>query len=237
MARDQPTVRGKAKWLTKQWAEAFPALSVWKSKRLARRVGPIVQAVELESSHFDPQAYWPVVHVDVLLNRFVTEDGPSVFGGVLSDRIQTPGGELRLDVRWHDQEFSDAVETVRQGAVLPLDAVPTLRDTLNAYRNALEVDRHIHEYSALEDMVLLPALMGDTEKVEEGLDLAREVSSSWKKNWWREPVFEGVDNAGPGWLEGLAARAENREELQRLVDEKVAYHKLDKVNYCEMPLK
>lgn len=50
-------------------------------------------------------------------------------------------------------------------------------------------------------------------------------------------MFEGVENAGPGWLEGLAARAADREKLQRLVDEKAAYHKLEKVHDCEMPLK
>ncbi len=85
--------------------------------------------------------------------------------------------------------------------------------------------------------MLLPAVMGDSEGVEAGLELAREVSSSWQPRWWQHPMFEGVESAGPGWLESLAARATDREKLQRLVDEKAAYHKLDTVYYCEMPLR
>ncbi|MFE6068361.1 hypothetical protein [Streptomyces sp. NPDC056525] len=207
--------------LTKEWAAEFPGFDTWKSLRLLRRIGPVVQGICLDRTT-GGDGYIPTAHVHALTREF------PVVSLMLGQRLARPSGtpDPVLFAR-HERDFAHAASALRQQSRLPLDEVPSLDAIVREYhaeaRGRLEKG-HGAAVLEMEDSVLVAAAAGRDELAGEGLALARELAAAWPKS---SMPFDWP--GAEAWLDGLAARAGDREALQVVVRGQVAEHKLGKI--------
>ncbi|MCX5226675.1 hypothetical protein [Streptomyces sp. NBC_00233] len=207
--------------VTKEWAAEFPGFDVWRSLRLLRRIGPVVQGICLDRTT-GGDGYVPTAHVHALTREF------PVVSLMLGQRAARPSGtpDPVLFAR-HERDFAHAVGALREQSRLPLDEPPSIDAIVREYhaeaRRRLEKG-HGAAVPEMEDSVLVAAAAGRDELAGEGLVLARELTAAWPK--WSMPLeWPGAE----AWLDGLAARAGDRESLRAVVRGQATAHRLGKV--------
>ncbi|MFH8715227.1 hypothetical protein [Streptomyces zaomyceticus] len=116
---------------------------------------------------------------------------------------------------------------MREQSRLPLGELPSIDAIVREYhaeaRRRLEKG-HGAAVPEMEDGVLVAAAAGRDELTAEGLVLARELAAAWPKS---SMPFDWP--GAEAWLDGLAARAGDRESLLAVVRGQAAQHKLGKV--------
>lgn len=207
--------------VTKEWVAEFPGFDTWKSLRLLRRIGPVVQGICLDRTT-GGDGYLPTAHVHALTREF------PVVSLMLGQRLARPSGtpDPVLFAR-HERDFAHAASALREQSRLPLDEVPSIDAIVREYhaeaRGRLGKG-HGAAVLEMEDSVLVAAAAGRDDLAGEGLLLARELTAAWPKS--------AMPFDWPGaeaWLDGLTARAGDRGSLLSVVRGQVAEHKLGKV--------
>jgi hypothetical protein len=202
--------------ITQDWATAFPHFAVYRPLRLLRRLGPLVQGVTLERSS-SGNDYLPTAHVHALTRSF------PVISLTLAERLLGDSGvEQRIRVSDHESSFAWAVDRLREQSHLSLDRAPSLGDILARYRDVILSSQTMGVPSGfieLEDLVLLPAVLGMSAEVGRGIDLAREVSSRWSTSPHGWPSIAI-------WVQHLEDDARSVGTLKTRVSEEAEKHKL-----------
>lgn len=205
-----------ARRITHDWATAFPGFAVYRPLRLLRRLGPLVQGVTLERST-SGNDYLPTAHVHALTRSF------PVISLTLAERmVGNSGVEQRIKVSDHESSFAWAVERLRNQSHLPLDRAPSLDNILSRYRDVILGGQRMgipSGFIELEDLVLVPAVLGMSEDAAKGIELAREVSSRWSTS------PHGWPNVST-WIQHLEDDSRNVDVLKSRVSEEAEKHKL-----------
>lgn len=210
-----------ARRVTSDWAKALPGFSAWRTLHLLRRIGPVVQGVCLDRST-DDDGYIPTSHVHPLTRAF------PVISLTLSHRLQRPSGQPEtVFFTRHEREFQDGVDALKAQSPLSLREPPTLEQIVREYHSS-SVARQERGHGAavveMEDSILIAAVEGRSDLVDDGLALSAELAGKWPKarlplNWVSADV----------WLEGLRKKADDPRALAEIVNGQVAQHKLDKI--------
>ncbi|MFF0560655.1 hypothetical protein [Streptomyces sp. NPDC004266] len=218
MARSGAPTAGR---VTKEWAAEFPDFDVWKPLRLLRRIGPVVQGVCLDRTT-GGDGYLPTAHVHALTREF------PVVSLTLGRRLTRPSGtpDPVLFAR-HERDFGRATGALREQSALPLDEPPSIEAIVREYH--AEARRRVEKghgpaVPEVEDGILVAAAAGQHDLAEEGLSLARELTGVWPRS--SMPLdWPGAE----AWLDGLVARAGDREALVAVVRGQTVAHKLARV--------
>ncbi|MEW5653948.1 hypothetical protein [Streptomyces cinereoruber] len=207
--------------MTSDWASAFPEFDVWRPMHLLRRIGPVLQGICLDRST-SGEGYTPTAHVHALTREF------PVISLTLGHRLERPSGqpETVLFSR-HEDEFQDAVGALNEQCQLSLSEPPSLDEIVREYHSVCLSRQEKGLPPAvleMEDSILIAAAAGRGGLVEAGIVLAEDLAARWPKA--RLPLDWVSADA---WLEGLAAKAGDREALEAIVSGQVRKHKLDKL--------
>ncbi|MFJ8040791.1 hypothetical protein ACIRBX_09840 [Kitasatospora sp. NPDC096147] len=210
-----------ARQVTADWARVFTGFTAWRSLRLVRRIGPVLQGITLDRSGAG-DAYHPTAHLHALTRPF-----PVVTLG-LDQRLSGASG-MPEAVRFarHAADFPAAAERLAAQSVLPLRESPTVAEIVRALQNRATAHRTKGwppAVQVVEDAVLVSAAVADRELIGSSLDLARQLSRTWSSG--RLPLdWPGTD----AWLAALERRAADPDALAAVVAGQIAVHGLAKV--------
>jgi hypothetical protein len=215
------TKTASAKRVTSDWAKRFDGFDAWRTLRLARRIGPVVQGITLDRSTAG-DAYFPTAHIHALTRKF------PVVSLTLSQRLRAASG-VQESIRFaeHQALFQGAAERLASQSWLSLFGPPSIVDivaSLRSFATSQQERGYPPAVIEVEDCVLIAAASGDDALADECLDFASTIAEQWSPR--RMPLdWEGVSQ----WTDQLRARVGNRSELMQLVAEQIAFHKLDSV--------
>ncbi|XVS61790.1 hypothetical protein ACQPYE_26290 [Actinosynnema sp. CA-299493] len=168
-------------------------------------------------------AYFPTAHIHVLAVPF------PVISLTLSQRLMNDhsGVQKQITFSRHAEEFQVAAEGMRRQSGLSLDEPPGIVDVVRALHEYAK-NRHdgghppaVHE---VEQSILVAAVCAEEELVDEGIAVAASLVEVWPSA--RLPL-DWV--SGRAWLDGISDRARQVDELARVVDQQVDYHKLGNI--------
>jgi hypothetical protein len=187
-----------------------------------RRVGPILQGVVLER-FTDQRAYQPATFVHFLGRRW-----PTISLSLMRELRARNGASKRLRSPWRENEHQEAALKLAEQSALPLVALPTIEEIVDAYREWVE--RNVKPdwpfgRPALEDLVLVPATVGRDDLAKSGLELAANLAEAWPA--------EQLPH-GDRWLEQLEAAAADQLALQRTVLDEIERHGLGSIPTHEL---
>lgn len=231
--------------ITADWAERFPGFTIGRSGWLMRRVGPLLQGIQLRSSSSDPHVYQPIAHITPLVRPSDAErfrDFPLCLGQSAPGKTGRP---LDIWVKKHAERYQKSAELLRAQSVLPLDRPPTLAEVLEEmtifarddWWTATRVE-FMDPWSTpdviIEEIVLLAAALDDDVSVASGLALAAEQMQRWEPPVPRSRFRKRV--GWEPWLEALTDRASDRDEVRRTVAARSEFHRLDELASFDMAL-
>ncbi|MFB7557086.1 hypothetical protein [Streptomyces brevispora] len=125
----------------------------------------------------------------------------------------------------HKDEFHAAVAALAEQSHLSLSDPPPLSEIVNEYHSVCSARQEKGlppGVLEMEDSVLISAAAGDDRLVAKGLVLASELAAKWPKS--RLPLdWISADS----WIEGLKAKAGDRDGLEKIISGQVLEHKLD----------
>ncbi|HET7489911.1 MAG TPA: hypothetical protein VFJ85_18440 [Acidimicrobiales bacterium] len=180
-------------------------------------MGPIVQGVVLDV-HTSGD-YLPTAHVHALTRPF-----PAISLTLPTD-LRTAGGVQDSVRPWqHTPAFvAQAAARLRTASPLPMEAEVFVEDLVGAYREEIVARRFARSPTSvneLEDQVLVPAALGRSDLVRDGLAFARSFAAGWP------PGSLELWGRGDDWLEVLAEQAAHPEVIEATVEDEVRVHKL-----------
>lgn len=146
---------------TREWARALPAFQVWRSGRLLRRIGPVLQGVTLDGTG---DRYYPTAHVHALVTDF------PVVSLTLAHRLTN--GSIPADSG--ARTISDVARELADESPLPLHEVPSLAQIVEVYRRSAPGNTPSH----VPELVMLSTFVSQ-EFLEEQLKFVEEQSAGW----------------------------------------------------------
>lgn len=202
-----------------EWTQAFPgfgAMLLAGAPMLARIIGPLTQGIVLDSFP-DLQTYRVVTFV-----HFLGRPLPAVAFQLDTEARSPNGSAMILRVRSHPAGVRDAVEAIRTQSPLPLAALPTFDQVAEAYRHRIDstASQGFASFRPLEDLILLAAMFGRSDLVDDTILRAATLSATWP--------MERLPH-GYGWLADVKAQASVPEHLWATVPREIQAHKLDRI--------
>lgn len=215
--KPQKLTRAVEKRITEDWAREFPGMGAYKRRWLMRRVGPLLIGISLDrDSHGD--LYKPSVHVFFLGRHWpASEPALTLNESLRTSRTHAPDD---VEVREHEEKYLDAVQRMKEQALLPLDGPVTLDEVLEAYRTHHErapmgkpsLTSHV---ILMCDVILLLVWCGRTAEAERMLQEVLESVSDERS--YRHPYGsrEAFDRA---MREAIEHPGTLREQVERQIE-------------------
>lgn len=194
----------------------FPDFTAWRPLHLLRRLGPLVQGIALDRSSSGDD-YLPTAHVHALTRIF------PVVSFTLAERLRSSSGVTRrIAVQDHESVIEQVADQLREQSRLSLDSPPSVVDVLDCYEKYVAGQQRLGlpvGVNELEDRVLLPSVMGQSESVRAGLEFARTVTARWVT-----PPQGWADSGA--WIANLETLASDLATLRERVASETRRHKL-----------
>ena len=207
------------KLVTKDWADKFPELTIYKPMWLLRRSGQILSGISLDR-YSGNDAYRPTFHVHCLARSHPT------ISLTLCQRLATRkhGTEDSIKVRFHYELFEEAVARMRTQIQFPLSGVVKLKDVLDAYHQYIDSPAgRLYPIRLYEDFFYYYTWCGQQELAFQVLDEFMPAVNSW------EPRIMEREGGAKTWYEKCLRIIADPEALHRTVDDEIIKHKLEKI--------
>ena len=204
--------RAMKKEFTRQWAELFPSMGIYKNMWLMNILGPIAVGLLLEVKSGNDM-YYPTLHLqslalktdDIYLNAEITDGFEDI------SSYSPPDKYIKVAKRLEEQ------------TIVPLEGDVTLKDLIKSFkaysmRKYYEAD--IPE--TLEIMMYLAGWAGDEAIIKE----VHAFVKTRAKYLLKTNNFASQQKCDE-WYEDLVTQTKNREVLQARVEEQIVALKLD----------
>ncbi len=163
--------------ITKQWAEEFPSLGIYKSMWLLRRVGPLLQGICLDRDSSNSN-YLPTFHVHNLAIQESKSISLTLYNPLLGKKNNYPE---RISMVQHELKFAEFVGRFRSQAPLNLSGDFLCDRVLDAYnqyikRGGAETTYPLNQY---HDMLCVLIWCQRFEEANAFLDGVRQQILDW----------------------------------------------------------
>ncbi len=214
------------KKITRDWAKWFPGMGIYKKRWLMRRVGPLLIGICLDrDSHGDQ--YKPCFHVHFLGKEFPSGEAHrdnqvvslTLCSQLLTRRTQAPDS---VKVRWHEERYHDAVERMKEQALLPLEGDVRLDQVLQAYqeyhrRAPMGKPSLSADVILMSDIIMLLAWCGRRDEAEQALNevlTTVTVESGYRHPYGSREAFEAAMREAIDHPESIREQVEK--QIERL---------------------
>lgn len=191
--------------ITEDWRRLFPGFGVYEAMWLARRVGPLVQGIALESNSTHT-LYCPVAHMHNLCRPF------SVVSFALAQYLPSKrtGAKDSIPVELHKDQYEDAARRLAEACLLPLGGDLTTTQVVDAQRELRRLHRtEKYPVRLFEDGILLLAWANQNEKAVALLD---EYVSEMRG--WPPHVMESFAGGLLVWEKAMLANVGSSDALR-----------------------
>jgi hypothetical protein len=189
--------------ITADWHELFPQLGVYREMWLARRVGPLVHGIVLDTDS-TRAFYWPITHVHNLCRPF------PVVSLILNQGLLSKATRAKdtIAVQFHQDHYHDAAERLTQASLLPLTGNLATAQVVEAHGIHRLTLSEKYPIRLLEDGILLCAWADQTAKAAALLDeYVREI-----RKW--PPHVMARDGGLEAWEERMRESLRNPSVLR-----------------------
>jgi hypothetical protein len=203
--------------ITKDWHKLFPEFGVYKQMWLARRVGPLVHGIVLDTDS-SYTSYWPITHVHVLCRPFPVVS-LSLNQGLLSKRTRAKD---TIAVQFHQDHYHEAAQRLVHASLLPLTGDVATSQVVEAHRRHRLTRSGKYPVRLLEDGILLYAWADQVAEAATLLDEYVTEMREWPPHVmahdggveaWEQRMRESLSKPG-----ALKATAEAQARMLKLVD-------------------
>jgi hypothetical protein len=192
--------------ITKDWHGLFPQLGVYKQIWLARRVGPLVHGIILDTDS-TYAFYWPITHVHNLCRPF------PVVSLMLNQGLLSKGTHAKdtIAVQFHQDHYHDAAQRLAQASLLPLTGDLATAQVVEAHSSHRLTRSEKYPVRLLEDGIFLYAWADQVANAAAPLDEYVREMREWPPHVmahdggleaWEERMRESLRN--PGVLKATA---------------------------------
>ena len=208
-----PAVR---KRVLSDWQKCLPNL-ILNRGTLDYLIGPLLISIgfDIRLGH---DLYRPTFSVHNILRD--TEHLTATLNKILQTSRGTPEC---LTLRWHDKNYRDAAQRMKEQALIPLDHPTSLNCVLDVYKSFLEKEPYVSHIRYLNDLPTLAAWGGRD-------DIAKDMIA-WGVQAYRE-LFGKSEEEATAWGLSMEEKIKDPEKLRQIAREQVAFHKLSKVPSC-----
>jgi hypothetical protein len=160
--------------VTTDWHRLFPQFGVYKLMWLARRVGPLVHGIALDTDS-TRSFYWPITHVHNLCRPFPVV-GLTLNQGLLSKRTHA---KENIAVQFHQDHYHEAAQRLAEASLLPLTGDLATTQVVEAQGIHRLTRSEKYPIQLLEDGILLYAWADQIAKAAALLDQYVREMRQW----------------------------------------------------------